>query len=71
MGLGKAPDHVSGPQVNRHNAALREGDVKTVAEKGYLTTNLNSLINWARSGSFMANDVWASLLCCRNDAHRG
>ena len=62
MGLGKAPNHVSGPQVNRHNAALREGDVKTVAEKGYLTTNLNSLITWARSGSLWP--MTFGLACC-------
>ena len=62
MGLGKTSNLVSGLQVNAHNAALQEGDVKTVAEKGYLTTSLNSLINWARSGSLWP--MTFGLACC-------
>ena len=42
---------------------------KDFAEKGFITTSSDNLINWARTGFFTLDDIWTCLLCCRNDAN--
>ena len=37
---------------------------KDFAEKGFITTSTENLINWARTGSLALDDFWFSLLCC-------
>jgi len=38
--------------------------VEGVFEQGFMTTSADKLINWARTGSIVAYDLWLSLLCC-------
>ena len=42
---------------------------KDFAEKGFITTSSENLINWARTGSLTLDDIWSCLLCCRDDAN--
>ena len=42
---------------------------KDFAEKGFITTSSENLINWARTGSLHWMTFWPSLLCSRNDAN--
>ena len=37
---------------------------KDFAEKGFITTSSENLINWARTGSLHWMTFWTSLLCC-------
>ena len=41
---------------------------KEFADKGFITTSMDNLINWARSGSLTLDDIWSCMLCGRNDA---
>ena len=36
---------------------------KNFAEKGFITTSSNNLINWARTGSLTLDDLWSCMLC--------
>ena len=36
---------------------------KHISKHGFLITKVNDLINWARSGSFVANELWIGMLC--------
>ena len=42
---------------------------KNFAEKGFITTSSDNLINWARTGSLSLDDFWSSMLCSGNDAN--
>jgi NADH-quinone oxidoreductase subunit B len=33
------------------------------SKNGFITTSLDNLVNWSRSGSTALDDFWASLLC--------
>ena len=35
---------------------------KNFAEKGFITTSSNNLINWARTGSLTLDDFWFGML---------
>ena len=42
---------------------------KDFADKGFITTSSENLINWARTELITLDDLWLSLLCCRDDAN--
>ena len=42
---------------------------KNFADKGFITTSLDNLINWARAGIFTLDDFWFGMLRSRNDAN--
>ncbi len=44
--------------------------IEGVLDKGFVTTSADKLINWARTGSLLANDLRLGLLCGRDDARR-
>ena len=37
---------------------------KDFAEKGFITTSSENLINWARTGLITLDDIWFGMLCC-------
>ena len=64
----------SGNENNRYRRKIKVPDefkqiAKDFAEKGFITTSTNNLINWARTGSLLSDDFWFGLLCSRNDAY--
>ena len=52
----KGRDHISDEDLMRRLT----GEVQ---DKGFVSTNLDSLVAWARTGFAMANDFRACLLC--------
>jgi NADH:ubiquinone oxidoreductase subunit B-like Fe-S oxidoreductase len=44
--------------------------IEGVMKEGFITTSYDSVVNWAKTGSLVAHDVWPGLLCGRNDARR-
>jgi NADH-quinone oxidoreductase subunit B len=40
-----------------------------IANKGFIQTSAQDVINWARTGSLHWMTFGFSLLCCRNDAY--
>ena len=39
------------------------------SDNGFITTSLDNLINWGKNRFTTLDDIWFSLLCCRNDAN--
>jgi len=37
--------------------------IEGILEKGYVTTNVDTLINYARNWFIVANDFWVGMLC--------
>ena len=35
-----------------------------ITNRGFVIAKADKLFNWARSGSFLAYDLWSGLLCC-------
>ena len=33
------------------------------SKNGFITTSLDNLINWSRSGSLTLDDIWSCMLC--------
>ena len=41
---------------------------ESYAQRGFMTTRLDDLVSWARTGSLVADDLWPGLLRGRDDA---
>ena len=37
--------------------------IEGMMEKNFITTNFDAVMNWAKTGSFVAHDFWFGLLC--------